>query len=222
MVEVNPFSAINQVSQASTDAASLGGSLDSFLQLLITQLQNQDPLDPVDTNQFTQQLVQFTEVEQTVKMNDHLETLINLSAASTITNVVGYIGKEITGSGSVSDLQNGVASWQYSVPASSDDALFTVADADGNIVFSQSQSIPAGPGSFVWNGQTTGGGTAPAGAYQLSIRATDASGNLLDASTSFTGIVDGVDMSSSEVLLTSGTRTIKLDEVISINSPSIP
>jgi len=222
MLEVNPFSTVSAVSQATADRTALGGNLDTFLQLLITQLQNQDPLDPVDTNQFTQQLVQFTEAEQTIKTNQNLEKLINVSAASTITNVVGYIGKEVTGSGAISDLQNGVATWQYSTPAASDDALFTVSDSDGNIVFAQNQSIAAGAGTFVWNGQTSGGGIAPAGSYQLSLRAKDLAGNLLDASTSFTGIVDGVDMSGSEVVLTSGNRTIKLDEVTSIRSPTTP
>ena len=177
MVEINPFSAIASVSQATTDSVTLGANLDSFLQLLITQLQNQNPLDPVDTNQFTQQLVQFTEVEQAIKMNQNLETLINVSAASTITNVVGYIGKEVTATGSLSELQNGVASWQYSVPANSDDALFTITDATGNVIYTQTQSIQAGSGTFVWNGQTTGGGIAPIGSYHLSIRATDSGGS---------------------------------------------
>jgi len=222
MLEVNPFSAVSAASQATADSTALGANLDSFLQLLITQLQNQDPLDPVDTNQFTQQLVQFTEAEQTVKMNQNLEKLINVSAASTITSVVGYIGKELTAAGSISELQNGVASWQYSVPAKSDDALFTVTDATGNVVYTQTQSIQAGSGSFVWNGQITGGGIAPTGSYHLQIRAKDSAGNLLDASTSFVGIVDGVDMSGSEVVLTSGSRNIKLDEVTSIKLPSTP
>ena len=149
MVEVNPFSAITQVSQASIDSTALGTNLDSFLQLLITQLQNQNPFDLVDTNQFTQQLVQFTEAEQAVKMNENLETLIKLSAAGTITNIVGFIGKKVTGSGSISDLQNGVATWQYAVPASSDDALFTVTDSNGNTVLTQTQSIPSGSETFV-------------------------------------------------------------------------
>ena len=152
-----------------------------------------------------------------VKMNENLETLINLSAAGTITNVVGYIGKEVTESGSIYDLQNGVAAWQHAVPASSDDAQVT--DSSENTVFSHTQSIPSGLGMFVWNGQTTGGGVIPAGSYHLPVRATDASGNPLDASASFTGIIDGIDMSSSEVLLTSGSNTNRFDEVISINSP---
>lgn len=218
-MDINPLSSISAVSQASNDRTAIAEDFDQFLSLLITQLQVQDPSDPLDTNQFTQQLVQFTEVEQTVKMNENLEQLINLSAASAITNVVGYIGKEVTASGSGAELKNGSAQWNYSLPASSNDVTFTVTDSNGAVVFEQKGSAPNGQNIFNWDGSTLGGGTAADGVYNLSIRALDSNGGRIDASTATTGIVDGVDMSGDDILLTIGSQVVKLDEITSIKTP---
>lgn len=218
-MDLNPLSSISAVSQASNDRAAIAEDFDQFLSLLITQLQVQDPSDPLDTNQFTQQLVQFTEVEQTVKMNENLEQLINLSAASAITNVVGYIGKEVTASGAGAELKNGTAQWSYDLAASSNDVTYTVTDSNGTVVFEQNGSAPNGQNVFAWDGSTLGGGTAPDGVYNLSIRALDANGGRITASTSTTGVVDGVDMSGDDILLTIGSQVVKLEEITSIKTP---
>ena len=216
MVEINPFSALTSFGQANSDQRTIADNFDTFLSLLTTQLQNQNPLDPLDTNQFTQQLVQFTEVEQSVKMNSNLETLAKLSAANTITNAVGYIGTQVTASGADATLSAGAASWTYQISGDSPAATFTVFDSEGRQVYAQTGPAPGGSGVFLWDGRTTEGGIAPDGVYTLAIRAEDGNGGVLDASSEMSGVVDGVDMSGSDPVLLVGDRRIRLDEITSI------
>src|ERR1700750_1997546 len=98
-----------------TDRATIAGNFDTFLSLLTTQLQNQNPLDPLDTNQFTQQLVQFSSVEQELKTNDFLSSLVQATLNSQNNAAVSYIGKTVTSTGIDSDLQNGQASWSFNL-----------------------------------------------------------------------------------------------------------
>lgn len=220
MVEINPFSALSTVGQASSDRKTIAQNFEAFLSLLTTQLKNQSPLDPLDTNQFTQQLVQFTEVEQAVKMNRNLETLTKLAAATTITNAVGYIGKEVTASGSAATLSAGNAAWRFSVADTSPNTTFTVFDANGSQIYSETRPVGKGAATFTWDGRTPSGTVAPDGSYRLAIRALDSKGNQLQVSTSVAGIVDGVDMSGAEPVLLVGGREVKLHEVTVIKIPN--
>src|SRR5882672_717187 len=113
-----PQSPISTGAPATTNVASntIAGNFNTFLQLLTTQLKNQNPLDPLDTNQFTQQLVQFSGVEQQLKTNDFLSSRVQANANSINTNAVGYIGKTVTASGTRSELANGKAVWNFSMP----------------------------------------------------------------------------------------------------------
>ena len=97
MIDINPLSALSSVGQVTNDRISIADNFDSFLSLLTTQLRNQNPLEPLDSNQFMQQLVQFTEVEQSIKLNENLGQLVQLSAANAITNMVSFLGGEVTG-----------------------------------------------------------------------------------------------------------------------------
>jgi flagellar basal-body rod modification protein FlgD len=220
MVEISPYSALSNLGRSSTDRESIAENFDTFLTLLTTQLKNQSPLDPIDTNQFTQQLVQFTEVEQTVKQNENLEKLIQLSAANTITNVVGFLGGEITLNGTTSALKDGSAQWSYEIEGGAENVNFTVEDSNGVPVFSTTGPPPAGKSTFVWNGQTSTGGTAPDGDYTLSISAVDSSGTALKVTTEIVGIVDGVDFSGDEPVLLIGNREVKLHEIVSVKLPN--
>ncbi|MGD9868431.1 MAG: flagellar hook assembly protein FlgD [Hyphomicrobiales bacterium] len=218
MVAINPFSALSSVGAAERDRAGVADNLDTFLSLLTTQLKNQSPLDPLDTNQFTQQLVQFSEVEQTVKINQNLERIAQLNAAATITSAVGFIGKIVTVSGTSTELSNGSASWDFAIAADSPSATFTVSDSAGRPVFTQTIPVEKGTHAFTWNGQTTAGGVAPDGRYSLSIRADDGLGGTVATTTTVGGIVDGVDMSGDEPVLLIGSRRISLTDVASINA----
>ena len=220
MVEISPYSALSNLGRSSTDRASIAENFDTFLSLLTTQLKNQSPLDPLDTNQFTQQLVQFTEVEQTVKQNENLEKLVQLSAANTITNVVGFLGGEVTLSGTESKLSDGSASWNYEIEGGADNATLTVLDSNGVPVFTTSGPAPEGNNTFLWDGRTTNGTTAPDGDYTLSITAVDSSGTALKVTTETVGIVDGVNFSGDEPFLLVGNREVKLEEIMKVRLPN--
>lgn len=222
MVEINPYSALGNLGSSATDRVSIADNFDTFLSLLTTQLQNQSPLDPLDTNQFTQQLVQFTEVEQTVKQNENLEKLIQLSAANTITNVVGFLGGEVTLSGTKAELQNGTASWNYTIDGTADEATLVVRDSNNVPVFTTSGPAPSGKSTFLWDGRTDTGGVAPDGEYTLSVSAVNSSGTALNVTTEIVGVVDGVNFSGDEPVLLIGNREVKLDEIESVKLPNAP
>src|SRR3954449_7957535 len=102
-------------SLSSSAGSTLAGNFQSFLTLLTTQLQNQNPLDPLDTNQFTQQLVQFAGVEQQLKTNDQLATMLSLQQTAQSTQALGFVGKTAVVDGATTRLSNRAASWTLGV-----------------------------------------------------------------------------------------------------------
>jgi len=198
---------------------TIAGNFNTFLSLLTTQLQNQNPLDPLDTNQFTQQLVEFSSVEQQLKSNDYLSTLVQATQNSANNAAVSYIGKTVTASGVDSDLKNGQATWSFSLPSAAN-VTVTIKDANGNQVYTETGSLGAGQGQFNWDGTETDGSTAPAGTYSISINAKDSSGQYVAASTETTGTVTAVDLTGTEPSLTIGSQTVKLSDVTSVRTGS--
>src|SRR3954468_21748675 len=91
---------------SATDKTTLAGNFNTFLTLLTTQLKNQNPLDPLDTNQFTQQLVQFAQVEQQMKSNDQLQTLVSLQQSAQATAALSYVGSTVVLDGSSTQMTN--------------------------------------------------------------------------------------------------------------------
>src|SRR6187551_955592 len=110
------------------DNVEIASNFTTFLQLLTTQLKNQNPLDPLDTNQFTQQLVQFAQVEQQMNTNTQLQTLVSLQQTAQSTAALSYVGSTVVVDGSTSSLVNSQASWNLNVakPAT---ATVTIRDA---------------------------------------------------------------------------------------------
>src|SRR4029079_4924375 len=106
-----PSAAAGVPSTPATSKATLAGNFDTFLRILTTQLKNQNPLDPLDTNQFTQQLVQFAGVEQQINMNQQLTTLVALQKAPQTTSAMSFLGSTATVDGTTTKLTNGAASW---------------------------------------------------------------------------------------------------------------
>ena len=215
-MQINPFESLSNVGSAATDSLNITDDFDTFLTLLTTQLQNQDPLEPLDTNQMTQQLVQFASVEQSIQTNRNLETLSMLSAANAMTGAVGYIGKVATSSGQQSQLQNGTAIWTFNSPDTSADAIFSIRDATGNEIYSETKNLTEGSGTFTWNGQTNQSGAAPEGNYTLSVVARNSQNVSFSLQTESSGIVEGVDMSGNELVLMVNGRQVSLSDITSI------
>jgi flagellar basal-body rod modification protein FlgD len=214
--------AVNGVSGTSNSSISssrqgIADNFDTFLQLLTTQLRNQNPLDPLDTNAFTQQLVQFSSVEQQLKTNDFLASLVASNANAVQTNAVTYIGKVVSAEGTRSELIGGKAVWNFSLK---DAATVTVniKDETGATVYSQTGPLQAGNGMFEWDGKRADGSTAPNGTYSISMVGKNAEGSNVPISTEFTGTVTGVDFTGNEPVLLIGTTRINISGVTSIRS----
>ncbi len=197
--------------------AGIADNFDTFLQLLTAQLKNQNPLDPLDTNAFTQQLVQFSSVEQQLKTNDFLSALVQANTNSVQTNAVAYIGKTVAADGVRSELVNGKAVWNFSLEDAAT-ATVTIKDKDGNVVYTEKGDLQAGQGQFTWNGKTSTGGKAPDGSYTISMTGINAEGKTVPISTQFTGVVTGVDFTGSEPVLLIGSTRVNLSTVKAITA----
>jgi flagellar basal-body rod modification protein FlgD len=193
----------------------IANNFDQFLSLLTTQLKNQSPLDPLDTNQFTAQLVQFAGVEQQLRTNETLASLLSLSAAGTATNAVGFIGSIVTTDGATTRLTDGKAEWSVTMPAAGS-ATITIKDSNGSVVQTQTRTFSAGDQTFTWDGSTSIGTQAPEGDYTITIDAKSVAGDTITAKTQISGLVDGVDFTSSIPVLKIGSISVPIDKVKSV------
>jgi flagellar basal-body rod modification protein FlgD len=202
-------------SNATTGAASIASNFNSFLQLLTTQLQNQDPTNPLDTNQFTQELVSFSSVEQQINMNNNLSTLISLQQTAQSTAALNFLGTTVTVNGNSAMLGSGEPNptWNYSLTKPSTVAI-NVSSASGQLVYSTTQTLQAGNQSFTWNGTDSVGNSWPAGTYKVSITATDATGNTTTISPQVEGVVTGVDISQSPPTLTVNGQSYTPSQIV--------
>jgi flagellar basal-body rod modification protein FlgD len=205
-------------SNVSSNSTQIAGNFQQFLTLLTTQLQNQSPLDPLDTNQFTQQLVQFASVEQQLKTNDTLSSLLTSTKASTTANAAGYVGLNVTADGATKDLAGGSASWTINPSKAAAKATVTIKDANGSVVSTKTTMLAAGPQTFTWDGKNTNGVAQPNGSYTIAVTGTDASGQPVNVSTEVSGTVSAVDVSGDSPLLTVGGTTIPLSSVKTLGS----
>ena len=195
----------------------IAGNFQSFLTLLTTQLQNQNPLDPLDTNQFTQQLVEFAGVEQQLKTNDSLATLGSLQQTAQSTQALGFVGKTAVVTGNSAALTNSSATWELNVPSNSNVTL-SITNSTGQTVFSNTYAATAGNNQpFTWNGQSTDGTQWPDGQYTLTATATDGSGNSVGITTEVQGVVSSVDLTQTPPLLSIGGQSYTVDQIKSIS-----
>ena len=203
-------------SLSSTTGATLAGNFQTFLTLLTTQLQNQNPLDPLDTNQFTQQLVQFAGVEQQLKTNDSLSTLVSLQQTAQATQALNFVGKTAVVDGSTATMTNSSATWHLSVPSSASVDI-SVTNSTGQTVFTGKYTAGAGSDiPFTWNGQGNDGTQWPDGKYTLTATGKDASGNSVGIASQIQGTVSSVDLTQSPPLLTIDGNTYTVSQVKSI------
>ena len=210
-------SATTSSSTSSSDTSSSLSTSD-FLQLIVTQLQNQNPLDPTDTTEFMSQLVSYASYDQQQTMNSNLSQLVTSMNSLLTSNGLGYIGQTVEAKGDTTTLQDGSASWGYSLTSQAANTTITVSDQNGNAVWTGSGETSSGSHTFTWDGTTTSGGKAADGDYTISVSATNASGSSVLDYTTVIGKVTGIDSSSGTTQLIVGDTTIALNNVIGIKS----
>ena len=199
-------------------SSQIAGNFQSFLTLLTTQLQNQNPLSPLDTNQFTQQLVEFAGVQQQLNTNDSLATLVSLQQTAQSTQALGFVGKTVVVNGDTAALASGgSATWDLTVPTSGT-VNVTIANSAGQTVYSGNYAVTGSTTAqpFTWNGQGTDGTQNPAGEYKLTATAADSTGATVAVTTQVQGVVSSVDIAQTPPLLTINGQTYTVNQIASV------
>jgi flagellar basal-body rod modification protein FlgD len=211
-VSDNTSTSSTSSSSTGVDRNTLAGNFQTFLTLLTTQLKNQNPLDPLDTNQFTQQLVQFAQVEQQLKQNEQLATLVSIEKTAQATTALAFVGQNVAVDGQTAALKNSSATWSFQVPKPIN-ATVTIKSSSGQTVYSGSFAMNTGLQSFNWDGRDNAGTRWPDGNYTISITGKDASGQTVAVPTEIEGIVDSVDLNKTPPVLSMGGQDYTIDKI---------
>jgi len=193
-------------SGSETSISSVTGDFNTFLRILTTQLQNQDPLDATDVNQFTQELVQFSGVEQQINTNAKLDKLISAINSNGITPLLNYVGKMVEAP--TKDeivLQNGVANFAYTLPSEASSVKITVTNSAGKTIATMSGPTSAGVNRVSWDGVSSSNTQMADDVYNFKVVAMDSNGKTLEISDmNVVATVTGIETDSN------GTTTLSL------------
>jgi len=213
-------SATTAGSTSATNPALLSQNFNTFLTLLTTQLKNQDPLSPLDTNQFTQQLVSFSEVEQQINTNTNLQSLISLQQTSQAVAALPLVGSTIQYSSSTGALTKGQASFSYSLPSAATVATLNIVNSAGQTVLTGATDPTAGTHTFNWNGAMSNGNTAPDGIYTLAVSAAGANGQAITPTITSSGTVTGVSIQNNAATFSVEGIPVPMSELVSVQPAS--
>jgi len=185
-----------------TTLAKVGADFDMFLKLLVTQMQNQDPLKPMDSTEYTQQLAQYSQVEQTVKQTTALNDILSQLSTQSLTQANALIGREVELDSNVAGLAGqSAAQWGYQSSRAVATIEMTVKDASGVTMSTQTVDASGTAGRLAWNGTTKSGGTAKDGGYTLSAVGRDAFGVEVPMTLTSVGKVSTVEAKAGLVTL---------------------
>jgi flagellar basal-body rod modification protein FlgD len=205
---------------ATNSANSLGSNLTTFLTLLTTQLKNQDPLAPMDTNAFTQQLVEFSQVEQQINTNSNLTNLITLQNQNDLMAAQGLVGKTGEFNSANAPLVSGNASFSYTLPKSAATTTLAVTNAAGAIVWAGSGQTAAGTYTLNWNGQDLNGNEVPAGTYTLQVKAVAGDGSAITPTIAAFAPITQVTTQNGTTTFSAGGASYPISQLIGVASQS--
>ena len=215
---VDAVSSNNAAGRVNAGGQMLASNFQTFLSLLTTQLKNQDPLSPVDSNEFTAQLTQMAGVEQQLLTNDLLTGLLKVQQGDGLTGAAQYIGKDATAVWAATRFEDGEANWSYELAADATDATLQVLDASGKVVWSgPAPEKTNGMHDFKWDGKTTGGGQVDdGGVYTLKVVAKDGAGKAVDSQVLIRGRVTGVEMYDNTPFVIIGNSIMPVSSLIAL------
>lgn len=193
------------ITDAKTQAAStkLSADYDMFLKLLTAQMQNQDPLDPMDTAQYTQQLVQYSQVEQSIEQTSTLKTMLATMGTQNLTQASSLIGRAVeTDSATAGLVAGSPAQWVWDAPRNVTSITATIKDAKGTVVDTREIKGGTASGTFEWDGKSTAGKELAGGNYTVSLAGIDSAGNKVAVTPHAVGKVSDVQLEGNNVLVT--------------------
>jgi flagellar basal-body rod modification protein FlgD len=202
---------------AANPLVALSSNFGDFLQMLMTQLQNQDPTSPMDTNEFTSELVQFSGVEQQINTNSSLTQLIQVTQGSEMMQAAAMDGKHITVQANQIALQNGTGTLNFTT-STAEPVAIAITNAAGQAVYSTTLTSTAGQNNWTWNGQDNNGNQLPDGAYNVAVEAANASGTATAVPFTVTGTATGVQSVNNTVQLQLGAVTVPFSAVQSVGN----
>lgn len=223
MADVNSINGYTQTGTTQTTTAAsqqLSADMNTFLTLLTTQLRYQDPLDPMDTAEFTNQLVQYSAVEQSIQTNTKLDKLLSMNMSNLGAQAVSYIGKVAQVLGDVMPLENGQAKATYTLDKNVVTATISVKDVNGKIVYSEQGKITAGTHEFTWDGKDSNGNQLEDGAYQIVVSTNVPNGETsASVMTTVFGKVTGVASDDNGVYVGLGDAvTANLSDILTVRN----
>lgn len=216
----NAISSVDASGRLNAGSVALFDNFETFLTLLTTQMRNQDPLSPLDSNEFTAQLTQMAGVEQQLLTNDLLTSLVAAQAGGGLDNASNYIGRNVTAAWTATSFEDGEATWSYELAEDAEDVTLQVVDSKGAVVWEgDAPDKSSGIHSFTWDGQLKGGDKLDedGGVYTLKVTATNEAGGKIDSQALIQGRVTGVEMYDGQPYLVIGDSILPLSTVISLN-----
>lgn len=203
---------------AAAPTTGIGADFTMFLKLLTTQMQNQDPLSPMDSAQYTQQLVQYSQVEQSVQQSGTLKDILASLSKQDMAQASGFIGRAAEFDSAISGLGDKPASWTYSSPRAMTSGTMSISNAAGTVVDTRTVSLTGTTGSYSWDGTLADGTKAVAGAYTLSLVAQDAAGQAVPVTIHSLGTVGGVNSRNGVLSLGVNGVPMSIDSLISLTA----
>lgn len=201
---------------------ALASNYETFLSLLTTQLKNQDPLSPLDNNQFTQQLTQMTGVQQQLLTNQLLTQMIAQNQADIGGGAINLIGKQVTVQTNDAALTDGLATWKLDASAEVDDAKVEVLDSAGRVVFTGLHDFEKGENAFAWDGKASNGLDQPDGVYTVRVTGKDADNKDITVTGEVTGLASRVQTLNGQMVLTVGQVKVPLGSLLGVETPPPP
>ena len=209
-----------QAQQTGEQRVTLAEDFTQFLTLLTTQLQNQDPLSPLDSNEFTNQLVQFSQVEQGINTNSKLDDLVSLQLGNAATSALDYVGLDVTYvSAEIAHEEGQESTVRYSLDGNATVSKINIFDEAGQLVFSGDAERGAGAHTFEWNGRDLLNNEMPTGTYVVRIDSLDANEDTVDTTTVVQSRVRGIEQQNGRVFALVGERAVSISEILSAVVP---
>ncbi len=202
---------------AANPLVALSSNFSDFLQMLMTQLKNQSPTSPMDTNAFTTELVQFSGVEQQINTNGSLTQLIQLTQAGETMQGTSMTGKQVTVTSDQIALQNGSGTLNFNDPTAGPVAI-AITNSSGQQLYGTTLTASAGNNSWSWNGQNNAGTQLPDGVYSAAVVSGNANGTTTPLPFTVTGTATGVESLSSGMQLELGALTVPFSSVQSVGN----